>query len=169
MFRTRVVLAAVTALTALPPAVFASEHPNHPGSMNCESMNCESMNCQGMTMAQEASGTVLSHYRITSVNPYFEELTNLKRTFREERGAVVTIEARPGLTAQWLQVRLDRELTALHENAGVAPESPLAVAGARANVSSRPDGFAVTITAPDRASGAQVLQRAEAIGAQAVH
>ena len=117
-------------------------------------------------MAQPDSGPVLSEYRIISVNPYFEEHTNLKRTWREQRGAVVYVEARPALTAQWLQLRLDRELAAIHEDPAAAPGSPLAVQGVHASVSPEPAGFIVTLAAPDRASGEQVLQRARALAAQ---
>jgi hypothetical protein len=155
MFRSRVVLAVASVLTVFPAAAFAGEHSN-PRAMDCE----------GMTMAQSGSGPVLSEYRITSVNPYFQEQTNLKRTWKEQRGALVRVEARPGLTAQWLQLRLDRELAAVQANSGATPESPLAVAGARATVSSAPDGFVVTVAAPDRASGEQVLERAKALGAR---
>lgn len=155
MFRSRIVLAAATVLTVLPAVAFAGERAN-PRTMDCE----------GMTMAQPDSGPGLSAYRITSVIPYFEERTNLKKTWKEQRGAVLHVEARPGLTAQWLQLRLDRALAASQEDSGAAPDSPLAVPGVRATVSSATDGFVVTVAAPDRASGEQVLERARALGAQ---
>jgi hypothetical protein len=154
MFHSRIVLAAATALAMLPAAAFAGQ--TSPPTMDCE----------GMTMAQPGSGSVLSEYRITSVNPYFEDHTVLKTTWREQRGAIVRLEARPGLTAQWLQLRLDRELAAIQQGPGAAMGSPLSVPGARAMVSPESNGFAVTVAAPNQASGQTVLARARALDAQ---
>jgi hypothetical protein len=155
MLRSRIVLAVATMLTALPVAAFAREHANQ-----------RTTECEGMTMAQPGSGLVLSEYRIMSVTPYLEEQTHLKRTWREQRGAVLRVEPRPGLTAQWLQFRLDRELEAVRQNPGAAAWSPLGVQGARVTVSPASDSFVVTIAAPDRATGEQVLQRANALVSQ---
>jgi hypothetical protein len=154
MLRSRIVLAVATAFTVTPSAAFAGDHAN-PRTADCE----------GMTMAQPGTGLMLSEYRIASIAPYFEQLTQLKRTWKEQRGAVLRVEPQPGLTAQWLQFRLDRELKAARENPA-ASASPLAVPGARVTVSTAPDAFIVTIAATDRAGGDQVLQRANAVAAK---
>jgi hypothetical protein len=166
MFRSRIALAAATLLTVLPAAAFAREMspPRHLGSS--EHASPPAMDCEGMTMAQSASGSVLSEYRISSVTPYLADGTAPKSTSKEQLGAVVRVEAQPGLTAQWLQLRLDRELAAIHQDRGAAVGSPLSVPDARTTVSPGLDGFVVTIAAPNQASGRQILERAMALGAQ---
>ncbi len=159
MFHSRIVLAAATALaatafTVLPAAAFAGDRTHtHP------------TDCKGVTMAQPGSGAALSEYRISSVSPYLEEQTHLKRTWKEERGATLRVEPRPGLTAQWLQFQLDQEVIALRENPAAAAASPLGVPGVQVRVSSAPDSFVVTIMAPDRAGAEAVLARVRTLGA----
>jgi hypothetical protein len=158
MFHSRIVLAAATALavtafTVLPAAAFGSDRAHtHP------------TDCKGVTMAQPGSGAVLSEYRISSVSPYLEEQTHLKRTWKAERGATLRVEPRPGLTAQWLQFQLDQEVRALRENPAAAVASPLGVPGVQVRVSPGPDSFVVTIAARNRAGADAVLARARTFG-----
>jgi hypothetical protein len=158
MFRTRIALAAaVVAATAVPAVAFAGDRSTSSHRMS---------SCEGMTERQAPNGAVLSNYPVVSVAPYVYEWTPIKTTLKEIRGATVRIEARPGLTAEWLQLRLERQIAALQstqESAQAADSSPLAMPGVRAMVSSAPDGFLITLVAPDKGSGEEVLQRARSL------
>lgn len=78
-------------------------------------------------------------------------------------GAVITLRAVEGLTAEWLQRVVDCHVA---RNAAVGhamPEMvdcPLVPAGARAEVASTGSGFAVTIRSDDGAAAADILARA---------
>ena len=81
-------------------------------------------------------------------------------------GAEIVFDARPGMTAEWLQRVVDCHLA---RNAAIGfdtasadmPYCPLAVRGARAQVTSVGDGFAVDVTADDPASVGEIVRRAD--------
>jgi hypothetical protein len=100
----------------------------------------------------------MSTFRIVSVAPYYENQTQLKTTTQELRGATLRIQPEPGLTTQWLQFRVERAVGSARERAW---NSPLAVSGVRAHVSTVPDAFLVTIVARDKSAGSEVLRRAQ--------
>ncbi len=79
-------------------------------------------------------------------------------------GAIVTVQAVPGLTTEWLQRVVDCHI-ARNESLGNPvsedPNCPLVPKGVSAKVSSTGAGFAVEIRASDEAVGAEVLVRAE--------
>ncbi len=138
MFRSKFALslAAIAALATSTGAAFA----RGPESVSQEH------GCEGVTMAQAIDRPVLSDYRIVSVSPYVAPGTPIIRTtWHELRGAVVRIEAQPGLTAQWLQLRVDRELVAIRNQPMADDASPFAVPGVSASVSPVADGFVITL------------------------
>jgi hypothetical protein len=120
----------------------------------------------GVAMPQRQSGSLLAAYRIVSVAPYTQEQTHIKRTWTELRGAVVRVEAQPGLTAEWLQLQLDRHVVAMGMRGENMDDCPLAVPGVRATVSRAADGFLITVAASDKSSGQEVLRRAQWLAAQ---
>lgn len=133
MFRSKfaVSLAAIAALATSTGAAFA----RGPESVGQEH------GCEGVTMAQAVDRPVLSDYRIVSVSPYVAPGTPIIRTtWHELRGAVVRIEAQPGLTAQWLQLRVDRELIAMRSHPMADDASPLAVPGVARRFRPSPTG-----------------------------
>jgi hypothetical protein len=149
MFQSRIALAALAAAAlSVPGFAFAGSQGD----------------CEGATMMQPAtSAGVLSDYHVVSVTPYYEQKTPIKTSWNELRGATVRVEARPGLTAEWLQLRLNREIGAPFYSETAVANDPLAVSGVSARVVSVSDGFLVTIAAKDKATAHDVLRRAQAL------
>ena len=79
-------------------------------------------------------------------------------------GAVVSVRAVPGLTAEWLQRIVDCHVARDASLGNVVPEMPdcpLVPAGVTAKVSSTGAGFAVDIRTEDTSAAADVLARAQ--------
>lgn len=79
-------------------------------------------------------------------------------------GAVVTVRAVPGLTAEWLQRVVDCHVArdaALGHVVPEMPDCPLVPKGATATVASTGTGFAVTIRSSDEAAAEDILARAK--------
>jgi hypothetical protein len=97
---------------------------------------------------------------VTSVSPYRTIQTNLKHSSTRLEGAVINVQARPGLTREWLQRQVDE--------ASASPQGgcPLAVNGASGRVSSTGSGFAITVSSPDRDSAREILRRAQTLASQ---
>ncbi|HVZ32396.1 MAG TPA: hypothetical protein VG963_08220 [Polyangiaceae bacterium] len=116
----------------------------------------------GMAVAASpANGApcLLSEYQVTSVAPYRTEEHVGKASFPALRGATVSVAAQPGLTAEWLQLRLEHHLEEM-KNADM-PSCALDLNRVRVEVSSVGDGFAVRLITNDRAEAAEVLRRAQ--------
>lgn len=158
MFRVQAALTALAIAVVVPAAALAAA--SNPMSTFVAAERA------GIAMPQPQSGSPLAAYRIVSVAPYMQEQTHIKRTWRELRGAIVRVEAQPGLTAEWLQLELDRHVAAMGIQSQNMNDCPLAVPGIRAKVSSAGDGFLVTVVAMDKSSGQEVLRRAQGLAAQ---
>lgn len=114
----------------------------------------------GATEMQQSAAPALGTHRIVAVGPYYEQQTRLKTTWRELRGATVQVRPEPGLTAEWLQLQLEKSLTSSLE---ATTDNPLAVPGVNTSVSSAGDSFVVTIAAPDKRTAEAVLARADGL------
>ena len=155
MFRSRIAVAAIALVTAIPGIALAHDREGRGAGRDT--------GCEGVTEAQRADGPVLAEYRILSVTPYNVEQTRIKTTWKEIRGAVVRVEAQPGLTAQWLQLQLGRHVAAVRSGAEPTSGGPLSVPGVQVSVSPAGDGFFVTLAATDKQNGEEILRRAEAL------
>ena len=98
----------------------------------------------------------LDAFAPTSVEPHYEEDTAVKVTVRRLHGADVYIEARAGLTAEWLRHELVPRVDNAHRCA-------LGVPGAEVLVASAGPGFRVTIRARDEEAAEQILRLARAV------
>jgi hypothetical protein len=76
------------------------------------------------------------------------------------RGASIFVKAEPGLTGEWLQLKLHRQLAAMRGSASM-PDCVLALDNVRVRVDSGGTGYWVRIIAPDTRAGQEVLRRAE--------
>ncbi|WP_394827341.1 hypothetical protein [Pendulispora albinea] len=100
---------------------------------------------------------VFHEHRPVSVSPYRIEERVGRTSFRVLRGAEVYVQAEPGLTAEWLRLKMTRHLAEKHPS---MPDCALDVASVRVEVESAGAGFKVRIIAPDTATGEEVLRRA---------
>ena len=89
----------------------------------------------------------LKTYTVTAVAPQFVDVQQGRVTIRRLAGAVAYVQARPGLTAEWLTLSLQRHLSALKAGATIK-DCPLA--DARVGVGSAGAGFAIQSTGKDK-------------------
>ena len=76
------------------------------------------------------------------------------------RGASIFVQAEPGLTGEWLQLKLQRQLAAMRGSASM-PDCVFDLDKVRVRVESGGTGFWVRIIAADTQTGQEVLRRAE--------
>lgn len=107
---------------------------------------------------------VLRDYRVTSVAPYEKTEWVSRSTIRRLRGAELFVVAEPGLTAEWLQLKLNDHL----KKAGdMKTECSLNVKNVRVDVDSAGSGFRVKLIPKDTSKSKKVLHRAiELFGAR---
>ncbi|HEY0466730.1 MAG TPA: hypothetical protein VGC79_21130 [Polyangiaceae bacterium] len=99
----------------------------------------------------------LKTYIVTAVAPQFVDVQQGRLTTRRLAGAIVYVQAQPGLTAEWLTLTLQRHFSAMQ--AGITmKDCPLA--DAHVGVGSAGAGFAIQLTATDPKSAEEVLRRA---------
>lgn len=104
---------------------------------------------------------------IARVEPLEEELSSSAPSRglppRRTVGAVVIFRARPGVTAEWLQLIVDCHIARNAARGHVVPEMPscpLVPKGVGARVTSTGNGFAVAIRSDDQTVAREVLERA---------
>lgn len=102
--------------------------------------------------------SVFDPYTVTAVQPYRAQISNGFDTYTALRGAEVFVQAREGLTAEWLDLSLRKAL------AQANADRP-AVAKLKVDVVSAGPGFWVFLTTDDEHSAGVVLNWARNIGA----
>jgi len=102
---------------------------------------------------------LLREHRITAVTPYRVEGHQGRVAVQELRGATVSVQAEPGLTAEWLQLTLGRHLAAMQGTGGMK-DCAFDVNDVHVKVSSSGAGFSVNLIARDSSKAEEVLRRA---------
>ncbi len=110
--------------------------------------------------AAKAAPCILREHRITAVTAYRVEGHQGRVVIHELRGATVSVQAEPGLTAEWLQLTLGRHLAEMHA-AGGMKDCAFDVKDVQVKVSSSGAGFLVNLIARDPAKAPEVLRRAQ--------
>ena len=110
--------------------------------------------------AAKAAPCILREHRITAVTPYRVEGHQGRVVVQELRGATVSVQAEPGLTAEWLQLTLGRHLAEMHAMGGMK-DCAFDVNDVQVKVSSSGAGFSVNLIARDPAKAPEVLRRAQ--------
>lgn len=108
----------------------------------------------------KAAPCILREQRITAVTPYRVEGYQGRAVAHELRGATVSVQAAPGLTAEWLQLTLSRHLAEMRGKGGMQ-DCALDVSDVQIKVSSSGAGFSVNLIAKDPAKAPEVLRRAQ--------
>jgi hypothetical protein len=99
----------------------------------------------------------LKTYTVAAVAPQFADVQQGRVTTRRLAGAVVYVQARPGLTAEGLTLSLQRHLSAMQAGARMM-DCPLA--DVRVAFGSAGAGFAMQLNAKDPKSAKELLRRA---------
>jgi hypothetical protein len=110
--------------------------------------------------AAKAAPCILREHQITAVTPYRVEGHQGRVVVQELRGATISVQAEPGLTAEWLQLTLSRHLAAMHAMGGMK-DCAFDVNDVQVKVSSSGAGFSVHLIARDAAKAPEVLRRAQ--------
>ncbi len=113
-----------------------------------------------------AAPCILREHRITAVAPYVVglprgpvEIRQGRPTVRQLRGATVFVQAEPGLTAEWLQLTLNRHLAEMKGPGGMK-DCAFDVNDVQVKVTSTGAGFGVYLIAHDPGKAQEVLRRA---------
>lgn len=100
----------------------------------------------------------LREHQVASVKPYRINEHIGRVAMPKLRGAELFVPAKPGLTAEWLQLSLQRHLTQMRTAS--MPGCPLKVSDIRVEVTSAGNGFFVRLIAMDTEKAKEVLRRA---------
>jgi len=103
---------------------------------------------------------ILRDYHVKAVTPYRVDAQVGKVTYKRLAGAQVFVEAQPGLTAEWLRVRLGLHLADMHGPASM-PDCAFDAKDVKVTVDAAHTGFSVKFIAKDAAQAKEVLRRAE--------
>jgi hypothetical protein len=129
-------------------------------------VTAEARACSGLAEDDRDTSPFYHREDIVSVAPYNETVKVGKGTSQKEVGATVVFRAVPGMTAEWLQRVVDCHLarsSALGHQMPDMDYCPLMSKGAKAQVTSVGNGFAVNVFADDAATVAEIKKRAFAL------
>jgi len=102
---------------------------------------------------------ILLNHRVTSVKPYQVIERQGRGSTQRLAGAEVFVQAEQGLTAQWLQLTVERHLAQMQSKH--IGDCALDIDGVRVHVDSAGSSFAVKIIAKNPRQAKEVLRRAE--------
>ncbi|HEX2671001.1 MAG TPA: hypothetical protein VHM25_09015 [Polyangiaceae bacterium] len=104
------------------------------------------------------SNCILAQHRVTQVQPLHVSERYGRGTVERLAGARVFVQAEPGLTAEWLQLSLQRHLAGMN---GAMANCALDAKDVQVKVVSAGPGFSVQITGKSAAQGQEILRRAQ--------
>ncbi len=110
--------------------------------------------------ASPPSGCSFEGQHITKVTPYEVTQPAGRAAVKKLAGAVVYVQAQPGVTAEWLELKLTQHLAKM-QHQGMA-NCPLRN-GVKVSVESAGTGFAVKLVAKEGTSPREVLQLARGL------
>jgi hypothetical protein len=135
MWKRNVAMGLAVSALALLPAISNADTPSQSSGAQC----------------------TLTQYTIAAVQPYRVDLRISQTPITEVRGAELYIPAQPGLTAEWLQLSLQRDLAKVSNGSG---ENACSFSSkVRVEAISGGAGFWVRLIAADSKEGAKVLER----------
>lgn len=126
----------------------------------------EARACSGIEQADRDMSPFAHGADIRSVTQLREETGIGRNKSLRDAGATVVFRATPGLTAEWLQRVVDCHLARSAAVGHDMPEMaycPLVPAGAKAQVRSVGDGFAVDVRADEPEAAAEIWRRAQGL------
>jgi hypothetical protein len=102
---------------------------------------------------------IFKEHRVTKVQPLHVTERYGRGSSERLAGAEVFVQAEPGLTAEWLQLSIQRHMARMG-SAGM-PNCALDAKDVRVSVESAGAGFAVKITGKDTTQAKEILRRAQ--------
>ena len=101
---------------------------------------------------------MLNEYRVSAVKPYRVVDRFGKIKVERLRGAQIYVVAEPGLTREWLQLKLQRHVRAMQS--ATMGDCAFDLDGVRVATDSAGGGFWVTLTTKDSDTAKELLRRA---------
>jgi hypothetical protein len=101
---------------------------------------------------------ILNEHRVSVVKPYKVTEQRGRGTYQRLRGAQIFVAAEPGLTPEWLELKLQRHLQQMQT--ADMKDCAFDVNSVRVEVASAGNGFWVKLIAKDSDKGEEVLRRA---------
>ena len=108
--------------------------------------------------SDSATHCVLKQHRVTAVQPLNAVQAHGRSSSLHLVGARVLVEAEPGLTAEWLQLSIQRHL--IQMGGSGLKNCALDANDVRVSVKSAGAGFAVEISGKDASQAQEILRRA---------
>jgi hypothetical protein len=105
------------------------------------------------------SHCILKEHRVTKVQALKVTERYGRGTTERLVGAQVFVQAEPGLTAEWLQLTIQRHVTQM--GSGAMKDCALDAKDVRVGVESAGAGFTVKITGKDASQAKEILRRAQ--------
>lgn len=102
---------------------------------------------------------ILSKHRVTGVQPLRVTERHGRGVSDKLAGAKVFVQAEPGLTAEWLQLTIQRHIAQMGN--GGMKDCALDAKDVRLSVESAGPGFVVKISGKDAAQAKEILRRAQ--------
>jgi hypothetical protein len=102
---------------------------------------------------------ILDEYQVTSVRPYRTEEHIGRAAIRKMRGAEVYVQAQPGLTAEWLRLRLARHVADMQRSD--MRDCALDLSQVQVDVESSGGGFWVKLSGANTKDAQEILRRAQ--------
>ena len=109
--------------------------------------------------AKEPATCIIKGHRVTGVRALHVVERNGRGTNERLAGAEVLVQAEPGLTAEWLQLTIQRHIAEMGTTN--MEDCPLDLKDVRVSVASAGPGFAVQLRAKNAAQAKEVLRRAQ--------
>ena len=113
----------------------------------------------GASAATPSSQCKLIAYKASQVQPNYVDIRPRGDVIRKLVGANVYVPAQQGLSAEYLQSRVEAHMAAMKREA--MPSCPLSVEGAKVSVTSAGNGYWVQISSNDQRSAEEILRRAQ--------
>jgi len=111
------------------------------------------------TPAGSSTHCIIQEHRVTAVQPLYVPVQQGRFSGERLAGAQVFVLAEPGLTAEWLQLSMQRHMTEMR-GSGMS-NCALDAKDVSVSVQSAGTGFALKITGKDGAQAKEILRRAK--------
>jgi hypothetical protein len=156
---------AAGALIAIAAAACTATNPDEQAKTAADHASyVENTRCAGVEEGPEVS-EVLNGKSVTAVRPLYSSMESAKSDAHEElRGAIVTVSAQPGMTAQWLDRVLECHSAAETLGQRADNRDPFYLPDAVVDIAVQPaqDGFAINVSTLSPANAQRILDRANA-------
>ena len=155
----------MSARSALLLMLVSCSHTSKPPTV-AELQASEATSCAGIDATTRLENP-LTRENVARVEPLVQQ-TPTRKTVGPTVGAIVVVHARPGVTAESLQQRIQCYAAHARASGTIASSDPVLVPDSTVRVRATKNGFAVEIRSNDRDAAREILARAEQLETSSV-